>query len=203
MFTRIDEFIFYIFNGLAGRNDFFDTLAASFTKLSPLLFFGMFLVFFFIPSRQQTAMRQTIIMSGLSGVVAVVVSLICVALFYRARPFVALPAEHVRLIVDHAADSSFPSNHTIGSAALAAGMLRSPSSVTRWISVLLALGVGISRLIVGVHWPSDVFLSLWLGALITYGVFALSPWIMPAIHSVLGIVNKVEHTVMKRSSRSS
>lgn len=203
MLTQIDEFIFFFFNDLAGRNAMFDALAASFTKLSPMLFFALFLVFFFVPSRQQLAMRQTIILSGLSGVAAVVLSLIFVALFYRARPFVALPAEEVRMIIDHVADSSFPSNHTIGSAALAAGMMRSPNTIARYICAVLALGVGISRLVVGVHWPSDVAFSLLFGAFIAYGVFAVSPRIMPFIHSILGVVNKVERTVAKRSSDAS
>lgn len=82
--------------------------------------------------------------------------------FHRMRPdlWPQLTPEH---------DYSFPSGHAMGSMAVIAGLviLAWP---TRWrwpallLGVLFVLGVGTSRLYLGVHYPSDV-LAGWVAAL--------------------------------------
>ncbi|MFD5144046.1 phosphatase PAP2 family protein [Streptomyces sp. NPDC058401] len=72
----------------------------------------------------------------------------------------------------HASGFAFPSGHTTTSA-LVAGLLalalcrKTGSAGHRWIRALLgcwAVGVGLSRICLGVHWPTDV-LGGWLYAL--------------------------------------
>lgn len=74
----------------------------------------------------------------------------------RARPELWLgPFQHVR-----SAASSFPSGHTVGAFALAGVlMFLSPSRTMRAIAFLLALAVGISRVLAFRHWTSDVIAS--------------------------------------------
>lgn len=64
---------------------------------------------------------------------------------------------------------SFPSGHAMGSAALAcAVIILSWRTPYRWpvviLSVLFALGVGVSRMYLGVHFPSDV-LAGWFASI--------------------------------------
>ncbi|HSM82200.1 MAG TPA: phosphatase PAP2 family protein, partial [Nodosilinea sp.] len=73
-------------------------------------------------------------------------------------------------------DYSFPSGHAMSAisfygllAALTTAFLGVPFGLTAGAAVALALGVGVSRLYLGVHWPSDVLSGwvaggIWLGA---------------------------------------
>ena len=82
------------------------------------------------------------------------------------------PPEQFRLISE--SDASFPSGHSTDSAALyltfglilAVVLFRRP--ITRVLVVaaagLIAVGVGLSRLVLGVHWPTDVLAGWALGA---------------------------------------
>ena len=90
-------------------------------------------------------------------------------LIHRARPPLSL-----RLVTEN--EPSFPSGHATDSAALfltvgllvAVVILRRP--ITRvlvvGISGLAAILIGLSRLVLGVHWPTDVLAGWCLGALV-------------------------------------
>lgn len=70
--------------------------------------------------------------------------------------------------------SSFPSGHTTSSAALSTALALCIGQIwPRWgtVAMLAALSwtalVGLSRMVLGVHWPTDVLAALCLGVLIT------------------------------------
>ena len=104
---------------------------------------------------------------------AVVLDLSLKYAFHRARPtpfFVALPHSY-----------SFPSGHSLFSfcfygvlAGLLAARIRSrPSRILIWtVAALLVAAIGLSRIYLGVHYPSDVIAgylaaSLWVSTLVT------------------------------------
>ena len=81
----------------------------------------------------------------------------------RPRPWLSLPL--VPLVAEHD-PNSFPSGHTC--AAFAAGMSWAwalPKGWWRPLSVGLAVCMGLSRLYVGVHYPSDVLAGAAVGTL--------------------------------------
>lgn len=90
-----------------------------------------------------------------------VINLLAKALLGRVRPalWVSLAPETT---------PSFPSGHAMGSAAvvLALGLIlaHSPRRWLLWLpGALFVLGVGISRMYLGVHYPSDV-LAGWIAS---------------------------------------
>ena len=115
-------------------------------------------------ARLSVALAPVLVLGSSASVVAVLKPLI-----HRARP--PLP---LRLVTEN--EPSFPSGHSTDSAALfltiglvvAVVILRRP--VARLVAVgiagLAAMCVGLSRLVLGVHWPTDVLAGWCLGALV-------------------------------------
>ena len=85
----------------------------------------------------------------------------------RARPELWLgPFAHAR-----ASATSFPSGHTVGAFALAGVLLFASRNLPlRVIALLLAAGVGLSRILAFRHWTSDVLASALIGLAVAWAV---------------------------------
>lgn len=93
--------------------------------------------------------------------VAVVVAFLLKESVRRARPVLPHP-------VAHASGFSFPSGHAVGSAALYASLAvaigpRVPRSARVALGVVPPVVVAATRVLLGVHFPSDVVAGLFLG----------------------------------------
>jgi undecaprenyl-diphosphatase len=109
-------------------------------------------------------------LAGVLALQAVVVFMTKLAVG-RTRPYLAL---HVSPLLDAPTDHSFPSGHASGSFALAAFVLatallsRNEPRRRLWLAVgvlgvVLAFAIGVSRVWLGVHWPSDVAAGACIG----------------------------------------
>lgn len=80
------------------------------------------------------------------------------------RPLGVLPEEAVTVIGPGHRRGAFPSGHS-ATIALLTGVWAMTASKhhERWLALSLAILVGVSRMVVGVHWPSDVLAGLALG----------------------------------------
>jgi undecaprenyl-diphosphatase len=100
-----------------------------------------------------------------TGVVALGLALVLVQvaghLVTEARPFTTDRDTH--LLISHAADNSFPSDHaTVAAAAAVVAAL----AWRRWAAVflVLAFAIGLGRIYAGVHFPGDVLAGFVIGA---------------------------------------
>lgn len=187
----LDRSIIIWFNSFAGRSPALDNGVALFTNGAPFIFLVLFALYFVRRGSKAGAMRRTVLLSGLSGVVALIVAVLVSPIIGRDRPFIVMP-DQIHLLIAHAADPSFPSDHMTGSAAFAFGMWRAPSRSARWLFMLVAVLVGVSRMVAGVHWPSDILGSFILGGLIAYGCFALKPLLDPLLTWILKLYGRLE-----------
>ncbi len=99
----------------------------------------------------------------------------------RPRPCHEVNGERVvpgvRLLVPCGSGYSFPSSHAVNSFAIAAFIGYYFRRWRPWLYVF-ASGVALSRVVVGVHFPSDIAAGAIIGAIIAYlliGVVALTP----------------------------
>lgn len=90
------------------------------------------------------------------------------ALAASPRPLEALGAEGIRTVGEPLFIASMPSGHTLTAFAAAAAIYFSLAPQRRWRHLWLfafALGVGLSRIAVGAHWPADVAVGAAAGLL--------------------------------------
>jgi undecaprenyl-diphosphatase len=100
--------------------------------------------------------------AAISAALALVFNMILGQLWHHDRPFVDHPKQTV-LLVHHAANNSFPSDHASVAFAIAFAVF----AFHRRLGLLLLLGaiaVGLARIVVGVHYPVDVAASVLVGA---------------------------------------
>jgi undecaprenyl-diphosphatase len=114
------------------------------------------------------ALRPVVIMA-LTGVLGVVVYKLLKRAFVRERPFIS--HANIDLAMAPLDRYSFPSGHTLHAVSFAvqAGM-HFPQLA--WVLIPLALTVAASRVVLGLHYPSDVLAGAILGA--SLGALGLS-----------------------------
>ena len=69
--------------------------------------------------------------------------------------------------IQHSSSASFPSMHAAGAFALAMGVNLGVGRHQRWLLICswtLAIGVALSRVVLGVHFPSDILAGMLTGA---------------------------------------
>jgi undecaprenyl-diphosphatase len=89
----------------------------------------------------------------------------------RARPFVGDPSVHPSIALPH--DASMPSGHAMNAFA-GAVLLGAVVPRARWPLLVLAALIALSRVYLGVHFPSDVI----AGALLGSAVGAAAAWLL-------------------------
>jgi undecaprenyl-diphosphatase len=118
-------------------------------------------IWFFGRPEGATRSKLAAVSAAAAGALALLINVVLGQLWFHDRPFVDHPLQTL-LLVHHAADNSFPSDH----ASLAFAIGFAVIAFHRRLGVLLLLGalcIGLDRIFVGVHYPVDVLASLFVG----------------------------------------
>lgn len=189
----MNYWLFSLINDLANQSVILDALMIVISKVVPYMYICILAGLYIQGFRTGNfKLRGESFATGVLFVICLIGSFILGSMFYENRPFV----DHtVVLIVNHAADASFPSDHAVGTMALACGILFYRWNLGTWM-VYGSILVGISRVFVGNHYPGDI-----LGAFILV-------WILTALYNKLlrrgvvrvykGLDRRLMHAYMKR-----
>ena len=152
----MNYWLFSLINGMANWSALLDALMILSSKLIPYLYILI------LGFRQGNfKLRGESFATGVLLVLCLIGSYILGSMFYENRPFVD---HQVNLIVSHAADASFPSDHAVGTMAIASGILFYHWSLGTKM-VYGSILVGFSRVFVGNHYPGDIlgaFILVWI-----------------------------------------
>ncbi len=155
MIKNMNEYIFQLINGLAGKYPFLDYLAIFFAE-----YFGYILALLTIIILWKN--KRFIVRAFLAGIVARFGFAEVIRLLWpHSRPFVD---NNVNLLLTHEATSSFPSGHASFFFALAAVIY----GYNKKAGVLFMAGsflVSVSRVFCGIHWPADILGGILVGLL--------------------------------------
>ena len=158
----MNDWLFSLINGMANKLAIIDALMILSSKLIPYLYI-LILGWLYVKGFRtgNFKLRGESFATGVLLVLCLIGSFILGSMFYENRPFVD---HQVNLIVSHAADASFPSDHAVGTMAIASGILFYHWSLGTKM-VYGSIWVGFSRVFVGNHYPGDIvgaFILVWI-----------------------------------------
>ncbi|WP_165868601.1 phosphatase PAP2 family protein [Natranaerovirga hydrolytica] len=87
----------------------------------------------------------------------------------RKRPFVTLA---IKTHIAHQANGSLPSMHSVSATAIGVAILLEFGPIGI-VFIMLAFLTGLSRVMVGVHYPLDILFGGIIGGIVTYCVMSL------------------------------
>ncbi|KAB7649582.1 undecaprenyl-diphosphatase [Bacillus cereus] len=169
--------VFQWFNNFADSSKLLDTIMVAITNSAAYVAVLFMLILWFNNGKKENAIRKqyTVLYTTLSVIIALVVNVLIHAVYYHPRPFVS---HDVHQLVPHAADSSFVSDHSVLVFSIAFVFILRGEKL-KYIALLWAVLVGISRMYVGVHYPLDIlgaaFLTLITSALVMQSTRMFEP----------------------------
>ncbi|MGG0657101.1 undecaprenyl-diphosphatase [Rummeliibacillus pycnus] len=180
--------LFQQINGLAGHSKLLDDLMIFLSNSVPYVVVLLLLFLWFIGNKQKgIEIRYTALYAVFSSAIALFINAIIHMIYYHPRPFVA---HHVHKLVPHAADSSFVSDHAVLVFAIAWTLLLR-NTRGKYIVLLWATMVGLSRVYVGVHYPFDVIGSIVLSFATSSLVIYFSNKLEPLVQLLFRIYHRI------------
>lgn len=153
----LNKEIFSFFNNLTGNNTILDGIWIFLAQYA-IFIFGLVLIYLLRND------RRLFFKAAFSALTTVVIVALAKKIFFFPRPFAQ---EGVKLLISHIADSAFPSKHTAVAFVLALGVFLEKKRLGIWLLVL-ALLIGLSRIVVGAHYPADILAGMLIGICVSF-----------------------------------
>lgn len=184
MGDKMNYNIFQAINQLAGNHPFMDGLMV-FTTHYALIFYAIVLLLMWFFGKEQH--KYSVVYAAVTGGIGLFINFILGHFYYEPRPFVT---HNVHLLIQHAKDTSFPSDHSTGAFSLALAVLLRHRKIGLAM-LLFAMLTGISRIYVGHHYPFDVLGSMVVGLFVSTLIYKFSSLLNPIPQTIINIYNQI------------
>ena len=163
MFNQLNTQIFLTINNFAGKSIFMDKLGIFLAQYLPFVFILLLIYLWF------NKKRELALYSGYSSIVGISLNFFITLFYFHPRPFMDKIGT---ILIEHAPESSFPSDHTTFMLSIAFMFLyfKEIRMAGIFFSALGILG-GISRIFCGVHYPFDIIGSILVALVSSCAVF--------------------------------
>jgi len=164
----LDTQLLYLLNNLAGRSPLFDGLIVFLASYLAYVLVVLFLALVFFSHYSKRDKWELVLVTGISAVIARLGITELIRFFYHhPRPYLALPDVH-NLFTD--SSWSFPSGHATFFFAMATAVYLYNKKWGIWFFIATIL-ITVSRVIAGIHYPSDIVGGALIGIIVAYATF--------------------------------
>lgn len=191
----VDTAVFHWINGLAHRSGALDAIMIAVASDAPIVFAVVLLACW---ARWRPEWQRAAALAGVAALSGLALGQVVGRLLPRARPYLVTSAT---VLVTHAPDTSFPSDHAILAFAVTTVLAR----LNRALGIALgsfSLVLLFARVLIGVHYPTDVIGGALLGAASGWAVGRLAtvPLLAAWIETVFGILRRLHLAAPARPS---
>ncbi|MBP2258333.1 phosphatase PAP2 family protein [Virgibacillus alimentarius] len=152
---NIDVYLFQLINNLANKNTLLDHFFILLTDFSPYIILLILVWIWFFRKGDKRINKKIVLFAIFTVILAIGANYLINIFYFRPRPFTEIEGP-ITMLIDKAADSpSFPSNHATGAFAIAFAFFTKDKRLGSGL-IILAILIAISRIFVGVHYPTDV-----------------------------------------------
>jgi undecaprenyl-diphosphatase len=197
MITDPNLALFHIINDMAGKNSFLDTTMI-FAAQYLICIFAVYLAYTWFAKNE---CRQETLFAGDAALLGLGINIIITLFYFHPRPFM-IPTG--TLLIAHAAESSFPSDHatimfSISLMFLTFKDLRRSGA----IFFILAFISGLARVYAGLHFPLDIAGSLLVASLSLGILLALKKYLIPVNRIFIAYFESIEKKLTKGNLKTS
>lgn len=166
----LDTQVFLLLNNLAGQSAAFDGTVVFFASYLPYLLVVLLPTLVFFSQYSKREKWEMLLVVGVSALVARFGVTELIRLFiHRPRPFLTLQVH--QLLTD--SSWSFPSGHSTFFFALSTAVYLYNKKWGVWFFIA-TLFITVSRVIAGIHYPSDIIGGAIIGSAVAYVVFSIA-----------------------------
>jgi undecaprenyl-diphosphatase len=197
MITDPNLTLFHIINDLAGKNSVLDTTMIFAAKYL-IYIFCIYLAYTWFAKNKY---RQEALFAGYAAILGLGINFIITLFYFHPRPFM-LPTG--TLLIEHVAESSFPSDHATIMFSVSLMLLTSRDlRLSGAIFFILAFISGLARVYSGLHFPMDMAGSLLLALFSISILLALKKYLIPINRILLTYFENIEKKLTKGNLKTS
>ncbi|PKH07944.1 undecaprenyl-diphosphatase [Moritella sp. Urea-trap-13] len=186
---QLNNQLFLAINQFAGQNQFIDYIFIFLAEGMPYIFITLVVLVWF---RSEERIKRYLIAATLTSVVGIAINHVIAQVYFHPRPFMN---DLGTTLVQHTANSSFPSDHTTFMFCIAFSLLfhQATKKLALGLTVFAVIG-GLSRVYIGVHYPFDIAAASVIGVLSAIIVHTVR-------HKLAGCYNLIIATADRLTSR--
>ncbi|MCM3569483.1 undecaprenyl-diphosphatase [Neobacillus mesonae] len=176
--------LFQYINQMAGHFPLLDDVMV-FATQKALVVFAIALLLMWIFGKENY--KYSVVYAAITGVLGLFINFIIGQIYFEPRPFVT---HKVHTLIAHAADASFPSDHTTGVFSLALAVFFFHRKLGFGL-LLFAILTGFLRIYVGHHYPFDVLGSIIAAIIVSIFIYKIRSLLQPIPRTIINIYNRI------------